>query len=49
MTDEFYSVCTRRKLKVNARKSKGRVFERREAEMGDFSTSFRVCEAVRYF
>ena len=31
MVDEFYSVCTRRKLKVNAGNSKVMVFERREA------------------
>ena len=31
--DEFYSVCTRRKIKVNGGKIKMMVFERREAEM----------------
>ncbi len=30
--NEFYSVCKRRKLKVNAGKSKVMVFERREME-----------------
>ena len=29
VVDEFYSICTRRKLKVNTRKSKVMVFERR--------------------
>ena len=30
VVDEFYSVCTRRKLKVNAGKCKVMVVERRE-------------------
>ena len=34
-----YCVCMRRKLKVNAEKSKVIVFERREVEEMDFSTS----------
>ena len=49
--DEFYSVFTRTKLKVNAGKSK--VFERREVEVVDFHTPYRVnvptvgrCEVV---
>ncbi len=39
---EFYSVCKRRKLKVNAGRSKVMVFERREEEVIDFSTVYRV-------
>ncbi len=39
---EFYSVCKRRKLKVNAGKSKVMVFERREEEVIDFNTAYRV-------
>ena len=35
--DKFYNVCARRKQKVNAGKSKGIVFERREVEMVDFN------------
>ena len=53
MVDEFYSVCTRWKLKVNPRKSKMMVFERREVEVVDFNTPYRVsvlavgrCEVV---
>ncbi len=38
---EFYSVCKRRKLKVNAGKSKVMMFERRE-EVTDFNTAYRV-------
>ncbi len=30
MADEFYRICVRRKLRVNAGKSKVMVFERRE-------------------
>ena len=40
--DEFYSVCTRRKLKVNAGKSKAMVFERRAVEMVEFNTAYRI-------
>ena len=39
---EFYSVCTRRKLQVNAEKSK----ERREAKVFDFNTPYRVSVSV---
>ncbi len=38
----FYSVCKRRKLKVNAGKSKVMVFERREEEMVDFNIAYRI-------
>ena len=40
--DEFYSICTRKKLKVNAVKYKVMVFERSEAEVVDFSTPYKV-------
>ena len=36
------SVCTRRKLKVNVGKSKMMVFERREVEVVDFNTPYRM-------
>ncbi len=42
VVNEFYSVCERRKLKVNAGKSKVMVFERREEEVIDFNASYRV-------
>ena len=51
--NEFYSVYKRRKLTVNARKNKLMVFERREVEVVDLSTIYRVsvpavgrCEVV---
>ncbi len=40
--NEFYSVCKRRKLKVNAGKSKVMVFEKREEEVIDFNTVYRA-------
>ncbi len=42
IVNEFYSVCKRRKLKVNTRKSKVMVFERREEEVIDFNTAYRA-------
>ncbi len=42
VVNEFCSVCKRRKLKVNAGKSKVMVFERREVEVVDFNTAYRV-------
>ncbi len=42
MVDQFHSVCSRRKLRVNARKSKMMVFERKEVEMVNFGNSYRV-------
>ncbi len=42
VVNEFYSVCKRRKLKVNAGKSKVMVFERREEKVVDFNTAYRV-------
>ncbi len=40
VVNEFYSVCKRRNLKVNAGKSKVMVFERREEEVVDFNTAY---------
>ncbi len=42
VVNEFYSVCKRRKLKVNTGKSKVMVFERREEEVTDFKAAYRV-------
>ena len=42
VVDEFHKVCLRRKLKVNAGKSKVMVFERKEFEVCDFATPYRV-------
>ncbi len=39
VVNEFYSVCKRRKLKVNAGKSKVMVSESREEEVIDFNTT----------
>ncbi len=36
VVDQFHNVCSRRKLRVNARRSKVMVFERREVEVVDF-------------
>ena len=46
VVDEFYSVCVRRKLRVNGGKSKVMVFERREVEVVDFSNPYRVSVPV---
>ncbi len=42
VVNEFFSVCKRRKLKVSAGKSKVIVFERREEEVINFNTAYRV-------
>ncbi len=42
VVNEFFSLCKRRKLKVNAGKSKVMVFERREEEVINFDTTYRV-------
>ena len=42
MVSEFNCVCERRKLKVNAGKSKVMVFERREYDTLDFGEAYRV-------
>ncbi len=36
VVDQFHSVCSRRKLRVNARKSKVMVFERKEVKRVNF-------------
>ncbi len=41
VVNEFFSVCKRRKLKVNAEKSKV-VFESKEEEVINFYTAYRV-------
>ena len=46
LVDEFFSVCTRSKLKVNAGKRKVIVFDRREGEVVDFSTCYWVEECL---
>ena len=42
VVDEFHLVCTRRKLKLNAGKSKIMVYGRREAEVVIFNTPYGV-------
>ncbi len=42
VVNKFCSVCKRRKLKVNAGKSKVMVFEKREEEEIDFNTAYRI-------
>ncbi len=42
VTNEFFSICKRRKLKVNAGKSKMMVSERREEKVVDFNIAYRV-------
>ncbi len=42
VVNDFYNVCKRRKLKLNTGKSKVMVFERREEEVIDLNTAYRV-------
>ena len=50
VVDEFYSVCARKKMKVNAEKSKAMISERREAEVVDFSRLYNMSvSAVRRY
>ncbi len=51
VVNEFYSVCKRRKVKVNAGKSKVIVFKSREEEVIDFNTAYkvRVPAVTRFF
>ncbi len=42
VVNEFFSVCKRRKLKVNDGKRKVMVFERRGEEVINFNTAYRV-------
>ncbi len=44
VVDQFHSVCSRRKLRVNAGKSKVMEFERKEVEMVDLRASVPVDE-----
>ncbi len=42
VVNEFFSVCKRRKVKVNAGKSKVMVFERREEKVITFNTAYSL-------
>ncbi len=42
VVNDYYSVCNKRKLKVNAGKSKVMMSERREEQVIDFHTAYRV-------
>ena len=42
VVDEFHSVCTKKKLKGNAEKSKVMAFEIKEVEVVDFNTLYKV-------
>ncbi len=42
VVDQFHSVCSRRKLRVNARKSKVMIFDRKEVEVVNFGNQYRV-------
>ncbi len=46
VVDQFLSVCSRRKLRVNAGKSKVMVCERREVEVVDLQNPYRVSVPV---
>ncbi len=46
VVDQFHNVCSRRKLRVNAGKSKVMVFERREVELVDFGNPYKVSVPV---
>ena len=43
MVNELYSVCTRRKLKVNGGKSNRMVFERRKVEVENTWSGDELC------
>ncbi len=42
VVDQFHSMCSTRKLRVNAGMSKVMVFERREVAVVDFENPYRV-------
>ncbi len=42
VVDQFHNVCSTRKLRVNAGKSRVMVFERREVEVVDLGDPYRV-------
>ncbi len=46
VVDQFHSVCNRRKLGLNAGKSKVMVFGRKEVEVVDFGNLYRVSVPV---
>ncbi len=46
VVDQFHSVCSRRKLRVNAGKSKVMVFESKEVEVVNFGNPYRVSVPV---
>ena len=46
VVDQYHSVCSRRKLKVNAGKSTVKVFERKDIDMVDFRNQYRVSVPV---
>ncbi len=46
VVDQFHNVCSRRKLRGNAGKSKVMMFERREVEVVDFGNPYRVSVPV---
>ncbi len=46
MVDQFHTLCSRRKLRVNAGKSKVMVFERKEVDMVNFGNLYRVSVPV---
>ncbi len=46
VVNQFHSVCSRRKPRVNAGKSKVMVFERREVVVGNFGNPYRVSVPV---
>ncbi len=46
VVDQFHSVCSRRKVRVNVGMSKVMVFERREVEVVDFGNPYRVSVPV---
>ena len=47
VVSEFENVCMRRKLKVNVGKSKVMIFEKREYEVIDFGTQYRIAKEER--
>ncbi len=44
--DQFYSVCSRRKVRMNVGKGKVMVFEKKEVDMVNFRDLFRVIVPV---
>ncbi len=46
IVDHFHNVCSRKKLRVNAGKSKVMVFGRRDVEVVDFGNTYMVSVPV---